>query len=309
MAWKALPERERKARLRKLKSRHPQYPSALEYRYFGILRKYLVSSVSKHMYNCLRMVPRQDDMSDILASIDTPDFWTLLGLASEFLVFNVRQWLDLLGIAVRGSEAESVSLSSASYTDMVSSFTSAPSVSPSVVASVDAASSLERTAIEEWAKNQVTLIRNADQAMLDKVFKRVSVGVNKGMSQKEIEEGLLADMPTITENRARLIARDQVAKLTAIIDRINMQTMGWETYVWSTAQDERVRGNPSGRYKNAVPSHYVLDMKVCRWDDPSVCLEGGYWVPRPSTAELMHPGEAIQCRCVALPNWDEMEWD
>ena len=143
--------------------------------------------------------------------------------------------------------------------------------------------------------------------MLDTVARRIRDGVKVGKSAKEVAACINADLPGISYRRARIIARDQTAKLNSALTQGRMADAGIETYIWSTSEDERVRGNPTGLYPKALPSHYVMNGKVCRWDDPTVWLENGEWVKRAGDAPYLHPGMAIMCRCVAIPNWDELE--
>ncbi len=90
-------------------------------------------------------------------------------------------------------------------------------------------------------------------------------------------------------NRAKLIARDQTAKLSTSLSRIRQQEAGIESYIWRNSQDERVVGNPGGLYPKGNRrhlNHWDREGNEYRWDDP------------PSDG---HPGQPIQCRCRAEP--------
>lgn len=87
------------------------------------------------------------------------------------------------------------------------------------------------------------------------------------------------DILDVGESRAMLIARDQTLKLNSQAQQIVQTEAGIEQYVWSTSEDERVRD-----------SHQALDGSTQDWDSPPD-VDG----------EAVHPGEAIQCRCVAVP--------
>jgi len=76
--------------------------------------------------------------------------------------------------------------------------------------------------------------------------------------------------------RARLIARDQVAKLNGNLTQTRQKTLGVTHYVWRTSLDERVRF-----------SHAIKEGKTFSWDKPP--------------ADTGHPGEDFQCRCLAEP--------
>lgn len=86
-------------------------------------------------------------------------------------------------------------------------------------------------------------------------------------------------------SRARLIARDQTLKLNAAITQHRQKNSGIEKYEWSTSLDERVR-----------PLHARLEGKIFSWDNPPVTTDDG---------DTNHPGEDIQCRCVAVPVLDD----
>lgn len=100
-----------------------------------------------------------------------------------------------------------------------------------------------------------------------------------GMSVEDLKD-LLFERGNVSESRAELIARDQTLKLNGALNEIRQTNAGVKRYTWSTSGDERVR-----------PDHASLDGQECSWDDPP--LEG-------IDGEKLHPGEDIQCRCVAL---------
>ena len=106
-------------------------------------------------------------------------------------------------------------------------------------------------------------------------------------------------MPALrkVENRAKLIARDQVSKLNGEIAQLRQRNIGIERYYWRTMTDERVR-----------PEHQSMDGLMCRWDDPSVYSadKGKTWKPRTGDMVRLHPSEDYQCRCYADPVFDEL---
>lgn len=72
----------------------------------------------------------------------------------------------------------------------------------------------------------------------------------------------------------RRITRDQNNKLIGQLTEIRQQQLGISSYVWRTSEDERVR-----------PTHVAKNGRRFRWDEPP--------------ADTGHPGQDIQCRCVA----------
>lgn len=123
-------------------------------------------------------------------------------------------------------------------------------------------------------RTNVRLIRDIERGILHDVEGTILRGVQRGLRHEEIGRDL-AKRLGIAENRARLIARDQVASVNGTLTQLRQQAAGIERYIWITSLDERVR-----------PEHEARDGEVFRWDQP------------PSDG---HPGQPINCRCTASP--------
>ena len=99
----------------------------------------------------------------------------------------------------------------------------------------------------------------------------------------------IREIGKITQERAQVIARDQTSKMNCNINQVRQTSIGIEEYIWRTAEDNRVVGDPFGLYPkgNAMHgNHYIRNGKIYRWDNP------------PDDGP---PGYAINCRCVAIP--------
>lgn len=123
------------------------------------------------------------------------------------------------------------------------------------------------------------LIKSIPTQYLDKVEALVHNALQTGQTNQELAKDI-QKLGYSTENRARLIAADQMGKINSNINKQRQLDLGVESYTWQTAKDERVRTD----HKNKQGNTY-------RWDEPP---SGG------------HPGEPIRCRCVALPNYDDI---
>lgn len=161
--------------------------------------------------------------------------------------------------------------------------------------------------LDEWAHTNFDLIKSLSDQYIAKANDIVKKAVNEGVIYSEAMSRL-QDMDTsITRKKAKLIARDQIGKLNGQLSQKRMEAAEIELYVWETVGDERVRGNPSGRFPKAVPSHYAIDGKICRWDNAGVYRdEKGEWVHRTALMPTSHPGQEILCRCVAIPYMDDI---
>ncbi len=267
-----------RSKLRKLKVRKWKYPLALERQYTSAISRFLQKRWKEYAAIAVpMMVPREDALADLEPEPGTsgPALGAIVNIARSLDAFNKKELDAFKKIAIGEAFQEQ---------------------EPWV-----------KNVLDTWAREQVTLISKASQDMLDTVARRIRDGVKAGRSAREVTAMINADLPGISYRRARIIARDQAAKLNSSLTQGRMADAGLETYIWDTAQDERVRGNPNGRYATAIPSHFMMQGKLCRWDDPTVWFENGEWVKRAPDAPYFHPGMAIMCRCVAVPNWDELE--
>lgn len=133
--------------------------------------------------------------------------------------------------------------------------------------------------IEEWIKDNIDLISTIPNDSLDKMRELVYSGYMTGKTTtrilKEIQRAYKVNL-----KHAKLIARDQTAKLNGQIQRHQQIDAGITEYIWCTCGDERVRA-----------SHKALDGKKFSWDNP----------PLNSDGRACHPGEDYQCRCIGRP--------
>jgi SPP1 gp7 family putative phage head morphogenesis protein len=137
--------------------------------------------------------------------------------------------------------------------------------------------------IEDAVTRNVSLIRGLAGDTATRIEQSVLDAATQGATSRDLSDRLMREFD-VGQRRSRLIARDQLGKFSAQLNETRQRGLGVEEYIWSCSLDERVRGNPDGRYPNARPSHWDREGQTFRWDSPP---QGG------------HPGEAIQCRCVA----------
>lgn len=141
---------------------------------------------------------------------------------------------------------------------------------------------------KNWISKNTSLIKSVPNQYMAKVEQIVRNGVMAGTTSRDIAKQV-KEVAAVTDRRAMIIARDQIGKANAELTQHRQEDLGVKDYTWRTAKDERVRGNPSGRYPGAVPSHYKREGKRYSWAKPP---EGG------------HPGMAVLCRCFASPVFD-----
>lgn len=125
------------------------------------------------------------------------------------------------------------------------------------------------------ATRNAALIKGLSDDTVKRVQETVTKAVINGRSAADLRSELTRQF-RIEDSRARLIARDQIAKLNSDLNRIRHQQAGVTEYTWRTSADERVRER-----------HRRLEGKVYRYGEPTGAEQG------------LPPGQPIRCRCIA----------
>jgi SPP1 gp7 family putative phage head morphogenesis protein len=139
----------------------------------------------------------------------------------------------------------------------------------------------DRTIAEKMAaanRANVELIKSIPSEYFDRIRVLVESNVDGGFRYEDIVDKI-KEAGDITDRRADLIARDQTSKMNSAFNEARQTSLGIESYIWQGAADERER-----------ETHVANNGLTFRWDDPP--------------AETGHPGEDVQCRCVAIPVFD-----
>lgn len=232
-----------------------------------------------------------------------PSVQVLLDLLAEFVRDLEREWQTLPGQRrdndqdvqrlvkrtadklARAIKAESVLPIASKYGAATSDFQRAQlakQARASVSIDVRKLAGLDRNVpkqIVSFAETNAQLITGLGQRMAEDIADVVQEGVASG-SRWETIAGKLAHAGQVTESRAALIARDQVGKLFGDINKQRQTNLGVTRYVWRTVRDNRVR-----------EEHEALDGDSISWDSPPT--DG-------------HPGEAVNCRCYADPDFSDL---
>lgn len=151
-------------------------------------------------------------------------------------------------------------------------------------------------AIEHYVARNVTLIKSIGETRLSELHEIIVVGQREGLHVQSIKDEIESRFE-VSESKASLIARDQVGKLNGQLTKDRQTELGVSQYIWRTLRDERVRGDPSGKYPDAVSNHYLMDERYCSWEDPPLLGTFG---------EMCHPQEDVNCRCIAEPVLDAL---
>lgn len=153
------------------------------------------------------------------------------------------------------------------------------------------------TEVNAFVKENSSLITTLTDKQIGELEQLVYREGRRRSSVTEIKNKIVENFQT-TEARARLIARDQVSKFNGKLTEIRQKRSGITRYRWVTSRDGRVRSlsNSSG-----YSDHRKLDGEVFNWDEPPVTVFKGK-----RAGERNHPGEDINCRCIAQPVLEDL---
>jgi len=128
-----------------------------------------------------------------------------------------------------------------------------------------------RKQVTASTERNVGLIKNLSADMEKRISERVWTAYQDGTTNRELAKQLREGLD-FGKARARLIARDQLAKYADALDAARFEQAGLAFYIWKTVGDDVVR-----------PTHKANDGKRFRNDKPP--------------ANTGHPGHDINCRC------------
>lgn len=159
--------------------------------------------------------------------------------------------------------------------------------------------------ISVFTANNVNLIQNVQNEFISQVENIMFDGIQRGERASVIRQRILAKVTDKdgfkgrfkkAVNRANLIARDQVNKLSGALNQERQEKVGIKKYVWRDSRDGRVRDS------------HKLDGALFEWGkSEGVFIEGpkkGQKAKKPRQG--LNPGEDFQCRCFAEPYLDDL---
>lgn len=133
--------------------------------------------------------------------------------------------------------------------------------------------------IPGFVKRNVSLVKTVADTYQSRMAKEVSKAFETGMTAETLARRLVG-IDDMSDRDAMRIARDQIGKLNADFNQARQESIGVESFIWRTMNDNRVRD-----------SHEDLDGQEFQWDA----------LPTGDDGEEISPGSEIMCRCYAEP--------
>lgn len=132
-----------------------------------------------------------------------------------------------------------------------------------------------RMALHDRVRENVLLIQSVPRRLRGELQTSFLSWMRENPFDRAALSKILLERYGVAGSRMQLIARDQTTKAIGAFTQLRQEQIGVTHYRWSASDDERVR-----------PTHQANDRDVFAWEHPPA-LTG-------------HPGEDINCRCVAV---------
>lgn len=276
------------------------YPHGVEMKYFRQLKgffKPLTDYVNKYIDEHLEPLLRGDSTEIHLDTIPGQSF--------RNMIYNLENWLSIYMPDI--SDLSEDSNNNVIFTALGKTADEAKAfgdkefqktIEKGIHVNPPTTSSWWEDMKNSWSEDNYSLITSNAKKYVSQINTLTEQAIVNGLSPAKLKEQIKKATEGLSDKHCKLLARDQMGKLNGQITESQMQEIGLDLYIWSTAYDDRVRD-----------SHALMEGLLCRWDDASVCSydNGKTWVARPSGAVDLHPGQDIQCRCVALAFYPELE--
>lgn len=141
--------------------------------------------------------------------------------------------------------------------------------------------------MQEFISDNVGLIQSMPLNAAKKVLEIVEKNLSTGQYRSEGLVDQIMGIGKVTKNRAKLIARTEVARISTGLTKARSESLGLPWYMWKTSHDARVRS-----------AHALMDKVIIAWSDPAS--------PERLNREKKdygpyHPGCIFNCRCFPQP--------
>ena len=103
-----------------------------------------------------------------------------------------------------------------------------------------------------------SLIKSVATEFKQQISETIMTNVQSGKRSTDLITQI-KERYSVSQSRAKLIARDQTSKLNGSLVKARAQAVGSKTYIWSSVGDERTR-----------ESHRVLNGMLCKMSDDTV---------------------------------------
>lgn len=148
--------------------------------------------------------------------------------------------------------------------------------------------------MKRYMEENITVLQSLPMQAAVRIQKIALEAVKTGGRSKGLI-GEIQRIAQVTENKAKLIARTEVSRMTTGLVQARAEALEIDWYVWRTSEDARVRS-----------SHDLMENVLVNWSDaPSPELLEG----KKSNGNY-HAGCTFNCRCFPTPliRYEDVSW-
>jgi len=152
-------------------------------------------------------------------------------------------------------------------------------------------------ALEVAGQHNVDKIVTVNSNYFDQIRESSNRALRKGTSYGDLKTEIV-ELTEATQQRAKLIAVDQVQKLNADLEQTRQKGNGISRYFWRTRRNARVRSKANSK---GYSDHAGLEGAVIDYNHPPVTVLSGK-----RAGETNHPGHDINCKCWSEPVLEDL---
>jgi len=163
---------------------------------------------------------------------------------------------------------------------------------------------------DNYKTNQDLNIKSWEPNQVERMREMVEKNVLQGYNCEDMIQRIKSEYGT-TMAKARFLARQETNLFMTDVRDGRYVNAGVKIAKWSTSNDIRVVGNPSGLYPKPSKghgNHWVMNGKYCNLSDPTVYADtledarAGKWKSKAMIgAGNEHAGREYLCRCTYIP--------
>lgn len=137
----------------------------------------------------------------------------------------------------------------------------------------------------DYSKNLNKYIKGWEEEAIFRLREQVEANAFTGFRADKMVDRIMAEA-FVSKRKAEFLARQETSLLVSKYRQVKYEDAGIDKYQWSTSHDSRVRHR-----------HEELDGRIFSFDNPPITDQ--------ATGARNNPGEDFNCRCVAIPIFDE----
>lgn len=223
-------------------------------------------------YKRLKLVSNKIDLS--------LQYWLLLAAKRKYTAKQLNKQIERLKSYWTKKVNASCEAMASNFTKGVEKFINVRLKSQNKEFSLKEANKLVRNEMNAILERNIALIKTIPNEIIERY--RSEILNNVANLDREALVKTFKSFEGISDRRARTIARDQTQKAISELQNAKARQLGFEYYIWHTAQDSRVSDE-----------HKRLEGRIYSYANPTAVID--------SYGNVGHTSTRVNCRCYSEP--------